>query len=73
MAMPNLNPRPDNLENLLVEEKLIKKDAIVNVYPYGAVSINEGDKNLADIDSFYNRVYAISDDGRGVNNFRIHP
>mgnify|MGYP004603149593 FL=1 len=71
MAMPNLNPCPDNLENLLVEEKLIKKNAIVNVYPYGAVSINEGDKNLADIDSFYNRVYAISDDGRGVNNLEL--
>ena len=71
MAMPNLNPCPDNLENLLIEENLIKRDALVNVYPYGAVSVNEGDKNLANIDSFYNRVYAISDDGRGVNNLEL--
>ena len=71
MAMPNLNPCPDNLNNLLIEEELIKKNAMVNVYPYGAVSVNEKDENLADIDSFYNRVYAISDDGRGVNNLEL--
>ena len=27
MAMPNLNPTPDNLNNLMIEKELIEKDA----------------------------------------------
>ncbi len=71
MAMPNLNPCPDCLESLEKEIALIKKDAYVNVYPYGAITVNEEDKVLADIESYKDVVYAISDDGRGVNNLDL--
>ena len=71
MTMPNLKPCPDCLENLMVQKEIIKKDSIVNVYPYGAVTVNQEDKNRADIEGFYNEVLAITDDGRGVNNLTI--
>ena len=71
MTMPNLKPCPDCLENLMVQKEIIKKDSIVNVYPYGAVTVNQEDKNRADIEGFYNEVLAITDDGRGVNNLAI--
>lgn len=71
MAMPNLKPCPDNLEHLNLELDIIKRDAVVNVYPYGTVTVNEEDKVLADIDSFHHLVKAITDDGRGVNNLVI--
>ena len=71
MTMPNLNPVPDNLEALKLELDIIKRDAIVNVYPYGAVSVNQEDKKEADIEGFYKYVKAISDDGRGVNNLEL--
>ena len=71
MTMPNLKPCPDCLENLMVQKEIIKKDSIVNVYPYGAVTVNQEDKNRADIEGFYNEVLAITDDGRGVNNLLI--
>lgn len=71
MAMPNLNPCPDNLEHLNIELKLIKKDACVNVYPYGTITINEQDLELADIEGMHHLITAITDDGRGVNNLEL--
>ncbi|MBQ8293154.1 MAG: dihydroorotase [Bacilli bacterium] len=71
MAMPNLKPCPDNLEHLNLELDIIKRDAVVNVYPFGTITVNEEDKELADIDSFHHLVTAITDDGRGVNNLKI--
>lgn len=71
MAMPNLVPCPDNYENLSKELEIIKRDACVNVYPYGAVSVNENGQEISDIDSLRKLVLAISDDGKGVNNLDI--
>ena len=71
MAMPNLNPCPDNLEHLNIELELIKKDACVNVYPYGTITINEQDLELADIEGIHHLITAITDDGRGVNNLEL--
>ena len=71
MSMPNLNPCPHNLENVNVQLDIIKKDAVVNVYPFGSVTVNEEDKELANIDEMHNQIYALSDDGRGVNNLEL--
>lgn len=71
MSMPNLKPCPDSKENVLLQLELIKKDAVVNVYPFGTITINEEDKELSKIDEFKDLVYGLTDDGRGVNNLSI--
>ena len=71
MSMPNLNPCPDNLENLKVQEEIIARDALVNVYPYAAVTVGEKGKEMADLDLLCKKVKAITDDGVGVNNIKI--
>ena len=71
MPMPNLNPCPDNLEHLTKELDILKRDSVVNYYPFGTITVNEEDKVLADIDSFHHLVKAITDDGRGVNNLSL--
>ena len=71
MSMPNLNPCPDTLEHLYKQLDIIKKDAVVNVYPFGTITINEEDKEIAKIDEFKDLVYGLTDDGRGVNNLGI--
>ena len=43
MSMPNLKPCTDCLENLNVQLEAIKKDAVVNVYPFCSVTVNEED------------------------------
>ena len=50
MSMPNLNPCPHNVENLKVQEDIIEKDAVVHVYPYGAVSVNQKGQEIADLE-----------------------
>lgn len=71
LSMPNLNPCPHNLENLKIQQEIINKDALVNTYPYASVSKNEKGEELADLENLVKNVYAISDDGVGVNNIEI--
>ena len=34
--MPNINPVPDSVENIGIEIDLIKKDAVINTYPFAS-------------------------------------
>ena len=65
-AMPNLNPVPDTDEHLRVQEEMIAKDAVIHVYPYGAITMGEQGKQLAEMEKMASRVCGFSDDGRGV-------
>ena len=71
MSMPNLNPCPDNVLALNLQKSLIEKDALVNVYPYASVTVGEKGDKLADLDNLCDKVYAITDDGVGVNNLQL--
>ena len=65
-AMPNLNPVPDSLENLKSQLEAIEKDALISVYPYGAITVGEQGAQLADLKAMAPYVIAFSDDGKGV-------
>ena len=63
--MPNLNPVPDSKEHLDEELAIIRRDAVVGVYPYAAVTVGEKGEELADLEALTDAV-AFSDDGHGV-------
>ena len=65
-TMPNLNPVPDSVENLQVQLKLIEDQAVIHVYPYGAITVGEKGEVLADLEGMAQNVIGFSDDGRGV-------
>ncbi len=65
-SMPNLDPVPDCPENLSVQLDIIKKDAVVGVHPYGAITVAEKGEVLSDMEALAPQVIAFSDDGRGV-------
>lgn len=65
-AMPNISPVPDCLEHLMPEIKAIKKDAVINVMPYGSITVEEKGEKLSDMESMHNLVVAFSDDGKGI-------
>ncbi len=67
-SMPNLNPVPDNAENLKIQTDIIEKDACINVYPFGALTVGEKGEELADFVEMCDKVKGFSDDGRGVQN-----
>lgn len=65
-SMPNLKPCPDSPENLKPQLDAIKRDACINVYPYGTITVGEQGNVLSDMDGLSGSVIAFSDDGRGV-------
>ena len=65
-TMPNLNPVPDTPENLQAQLDIIERDAVIDVYPYAAITVGEKGETLADLDGMAANAIAFSDDGRGV-------
>jgi dihydroorotase len=65
-AMPNLSPVSDSAEHLARELDIIRRDACVRVYPYGALTRGEDGAELSDMEAMAPNVIAFSDDGRGV-------
>ncbi len=70
-SMPNLNPVPDSVENLKLQLDAIKKDAVINVYPYGSITVGEKGEQLSDLEGMAIDVIAFSDDGRGVQDVEM--
>ncbi len=65
-SMPNLNPVPDSLEHLNEQLELIKKDAAIEVLPYGSITVGQNGEMLSDMEAMAPYVCAFSDDGKGV-------
>ena len=65
-TMPNLNPVPDSKVHLAVQMDAIAKDAVIAVYPYGALTVGENGKEMSDMEGLAPNVVGFSDDGRGV-------
>ncbi len=65
-AMPNLSPVPDGRASLGEELALIRRDAVIAVKPYGAITVGERGEELADLEGMAPDVCAFSDDGRGI-------
>lgn len=65
-TMPNLNPVPDSVESLKLQQDLIDSDACIHVWPYGAITVGQKGEQLADLPGMAGKVIAFSDDGHGV-------
>jgi len=66
-SMPNTRPAIDSLEMIKVMKDIIKKDAVINVYPIAAITKSQEGKELVDF-KLLKEVGAIafSDDGKPV-------
>jgi len=65
-TMPNLDPVPDSAEHLKQQTDLIARDAVIDVYPYAAITVGQKGEVLSDFESMSHSAIAFSDDGRGV-------
>ena len=70
-TMPNLNPVPDGKENLDIQLELIKNNAVIEVIPYGAITVGEKGEELSDMQAMAPLVCGFSDDGRGVQRVKM--
>ena len=65
-TMPNLNPVPDSVEHMNEQLSIIKRDAVIGVHPYAAITVGEKGEELSDMEGLAGSAIAFSDDGRGV-------
>ena len=66
--MPNITPKPNNLENITHINNLIKKDSIIDSIQTGSITYDQsglGD-TLSDMEAIAPYVCGFSDDGNGV-------
>ena len=66
LTMPNLSPVPDSVEHLGEQLRIIERDATIDVYPYGAITVGQKGETLSDMEGMAESAIAFSDDGRGV-------
>ena len=65
-AMPNLDPVPDSVETLAIEQAAIDRDAVISVLPYCSITKGRKGLELVDFKALKERCIAFSDDGSGV-------
>ena len=65
-TMPNLNPVPDSPSHLKEQTEIIARDAVIDVYPYAAITVGQKGEAISDLEGMANDCIAFSDDGRGV-------
>lgn len=65
-TMPNLSPVPDSLDHLRAQLDIIRRDAVTDVLPFGALTVGERGEAPADLAAMAPYVAGFSDDGRGV-------
>lgn len=66
-AMPNLDPVPDSVENLMVEQRIIDSSAVVRVLPYASITVGrKGGGDVVDMPLLKPLTAGFSDDGCGV-------
>lgn len=70
-TMPNLDPVPDSEEHLNRELDMIRNDAVINIYPYGSITVREEGRILSDMKGMAGSAIAFSDDGKGVQDREV--
>ncbi len=65
-TMPNLDPVPDSAKNLKAQTDIIERDALINVYPYAAITEGQKGEKLSKMEELSKAAIAFSDDGKGV-------
>lgn len=65
-SMPNLSPVPDSVEHLQPQLAAIRDTAVIDVRPYGSITVGQRGEGLSDMEALAPFVAGFSDDGRGV-------
>lgn len=65
-TMPNLIPVPDSRKNLEKQLEIIERDAVIDVYPYGSITMEQKGEEIAYLEEMSENCIAFSDDGKGV-------
>lgn len=64
----NLNPVPDSVENLKIQQDIIERDAVIKILPHASITKEQKGEELVYLESLSEKCFAFSDDGKGIQN-----
>ncbi len=64
-AMPNLSPVPDSPQNMERQLEIIRRDAVIPVFPYASITMGQNGGELVSFAALKEAI-GFSDDGKGV-------
>lgn len=70
-TMPNLNPAPDDIENLKRQLDIIRLDGKIDILPYATITKKRMGHELVDYQALAPWVAGFSDDGTGVQDDEV--
>ena len=70
-TMPNLSPAPDCAENLKQQTDIIEADSVIDVIPFGSITMGRKGTQVSNIDEIAGSVCGFTDDGSGVNDSAV--
>lgn len=71
-CMPNLKPNTDSVKNIKHLLSIIKKDALINVYPYATITLDRNpNATIVNFDNLSKYCFAFSNDGSDVANENV--
>jgi len=71
-AMPNLNPAPDTAEHLKLQADIIRRDAVIDVFPFACITKGRtGAGECVDFSALKDNAVGFSDDGCGVQSEQL--
>lgn len=65
-SMPNLNPAPDSVENIAIQQDIIDRTALIDVRPFATITKSRTGSEVVDVESLMPHCVGFSDDGTGV-------
>ena len=71
LSMPNLNPAPDSVENIAIEQAMIGNQAVIEVRPYATITERRIGKQVVDVKALAPLCVGFSDDGSGVQDREV--
>lgn len=71
LSMPNLNPAPDSVENIAIEQEMIDNQAVIEVRPYATITERRIGKQIVDVKALAPLCVGFSDDGSGVQDREV--
>lgn len=67
-SMPNLNPAPDSVEGIAIQQAMIDSQAVVEVRPFATITCERKGGQVVDVEALNALSVGFSDDGSGVQN-----
>lgn len=66
-TMPNLNPAPDTVEHIRIQQDIILRNSLIGVHPYASITLGQkGEGELVNFAELMPLCAGFSDDGRGI-------